>query len=554
VTKLCDPDFARKAKAVDYLHKTWDEFRAIGAGDGDKILDIILVLFCALLGHSSSEDLIDLAEKTDITPVMLGLLPRYSREKDVLILLASGVGDAELKRAGVARTEKAQLLGLVNLFRKKSGLSFADDTVSLLFCHSSFERNRCLICMLVQVRVTTSIVRVLSMLPARLLPARSINVVLEHLLSELRHVSTRLQAFTAGLPILSETSDADSDTAVSTEAPSLEDLEHTLRLLDSYLLGRWQDAEHDHDIDIDTAKSSLDPLEVPSTRRSLVRGLVALLAVSMIIGRKPEHAELHETSHGCIAFAFRVLTNLSHGSPEWCRIILEEDLAISVAIRPVVCNHAPVVNHQRERGDEEEDDPEENKQNQHAFDQVCLGLALLTNLVQGYGSSKSRIHTGRFTPPTVTSKSSLIAICSPVLDPNCVLKPACFRGQCQCPGATSALTGLVQTYLKYGQTTANADVDESGAAFLRGHLAILFGLLMEGDADAHAIILAALPGSIPSAKLDDVLEDARQFVSFYDSLADDGGQNSVRTLAIDSEHGNTAAKSLRYLESLQTCS
>jgi hypothetical protein len=120
---------------VDYLHKTWDEFRAIGAGDGDKILDIILVLFCALLGHSSSEDLVDLAEKTDMASVMLGLLPRYSREKDVLILLASGVGDAELKRAGVARTEKAQLLGLVNLFRRKSGLSFADDTVSLLFCH-----------------------------------------------------------------------------------------------------------------------------------------------------------------------------------------------------------------------------------------------------------------------------------------------------------------------------------------------------------------------------------------------------------------------------------
>ncbi len=38
VTKLCDSDFTRKAKAADFIGQTWDTFVENGAGDGkDKV-------------------------------------------------------------------------------------------------------------------------------------------------------------------------------------------------------------------------------------------------------------------------------------------------------------------------------------------------------------------------------------------------------------------------------------------------------------------------------------------------------------------------------------
>lgn len=37
VTKLCDSDFARKAKAADFFSKAWEGLRGAGAGNGDKV-------------------------------------------------------------------------------------------------------------------------------------------------------------------------------------------------------------------------------------------------------------------------------------------------------------------------------------------------------------------------------------------------------------------------------------------------------------------------------------------------------------------------------------
>jgi hypothetical protein len=43
VTKLCDLDFARKAKSVDLFHKTWEDLRQAGAGEGDKVFNLIVI-------------------------------------------------------------------------------------------------------------------------------------------------------------------------------------------------------------------------------------------------------------------------------------------------------------------------------------------------------------------------------------------------------------------------------------------------------------------------------------------------------------------------------
>ena len=37
VTKLCDVEFARRAKAADFLGRAWEVLREAGAGEGDKV-------------------------------------------------------------------------------------------------------------------------------------------------------------------------------------------------------------------------------------------------------------------------------------------------------------------------------------------------------------------------------------------------------------------------------------------------------------------------------------------------------------------------------------
>jgi hypothetical protein len=42
VTKLTNPDFARKAKAADFFPRAWDVMRQAGAGDGDEVCGFLV--------------------------------------------------------------------------------------------------------------------------------------------------------------------------------------------------------------------------------------------------------------------------------------------------------------------------------------------------------------------------------------------------------------------------------------------------------------------------------------------------------------------------------
>lgn len=46
VTKLCDADFLRRAKAADFLSRAWELLRSAGAGDGDKVCPVYLMMRC----------------------------------------------------------------------------------------------------------------------------------------------------------------------------------------------------------------------------------------------------------------------------------------------------------------------------------------------------------------------------------------------------------------------------------------------------------------------------------------------------------------------------
>jgi hypothetical protein len=80
-----------------------------------QILDILLILFCTLLAREP-EDLIDLAQRTDLSKRMFMLLRKLDKNKDIMLMLSSGVSDAELKRAGVLRTERSPVRVLKGMF------------------------------------------------------------------------------------------------------------------------------------------------------------------------------------------------------------------------------------------------------------------------------------------------------------------------------------------------------------------------------------------------------------------------------------------------------
>jgi hypothetical protein len=149
VTKLCSPEFARKAKATDFHSRAWAVFlHSLHLGprsfpnDKDKILSVILAFFSALVAgdfnslvelaqaHISDED-VDANEGATgqgFVGTLVGLLDSGvgEREKDILGLVGSGAGDAELKRVGIGRTEKplvccytsgiCEAIGELNLF------------------------------------------------------------------------------------------------------------------------------------------------------------------------------------------------------------------------------------------------------------------------------------------------------------------------------------------------------------------------------------------------------------------------------------------------------
>jgi hypothetical protein len=122
---------------------------------------------------------------------------------------------------------------------------------------------------------------VLSKLPPRLLTKSNFPGFFDHLLSELRFVPPRLQAYASGLPLLP----AGSDTA--SELPSFEDIEHSLCLLDSYLLGNWDEG-------CENVQEDVPDLGDKSSTTALVSGLVALPLISLVLCNDTV-SEYHET-------------------------------------------------------------------------------------------------------------------------------------------------------------------------------------------------------------------------------------------------------------------
>lgn len=177
VTKLCDVEFARRAKAADFLGRAWEVLREAGAGDGDKVrpprsphespltpfpsprkvLDSILAFYAALVARDPT-DLLDLAAKSDFASTLHRMLASLEHFSDPLWLISTSAGTGELRAAGISKAEmtlvsvvcavviypvahiRIQLGGLQRLVRKKSGIFDEVEPVSIRYTTVVYQR------------------------------------------------------------------------------------------------------------------------------------------------------------------------------------------------------------------------------------------------------------------------------------------------------------------------------------------------------------------------------------------------------------------------------
>ncbi|PCH45061.1 hypothetical protein WOLCODRAFT_155076 [Wolfiporia cocos MD-104 SS10] len=473
VTKLCDVEFARKAKAADFLGRIWDVLREAGAGNGDKILDAILAFFAALVSRDT-RDIADLAAKCDLTPLLYDMLSSVERANDSLWLVSSSLSDAELRKGGISKAEKTLLTSLVNLVRKKSGLVTDGDVVS----------NRLLLSF------------ALNALPSTMQSVVNLSSLLSSLVREIAPTTSRISAYASGLSILPALSPSSY-----LDFPSFMHADNCLRLMDAFLLGQWRDEDDD-----------VTSLALIAARdQGLVGSLIALCAICDVMSRDKQYANQLDKVYQCLESALRVLINLTHGDHVWCQAVLNDQLSFVTIVRLIV-------NFQRQRMQEgtsasitsDTGESVGDRENAAAsLDRQCLCLGLLTNLVQ-----------------TLPESRTLVREIS--LDFDCKNKNSCVR-TCRCASRVTTLDCLAQVYLQHCKSN-----DEFDPA-LRGHMAVLFGLLMQDCPENQRLLLSTLPGATRKQKLQSLVEYADEFSQLYAQIAHKAlgsGENLDDNLAI----------------------
>lgn len=80
-----------------------------------------------------------------------------------------------------------------------------------------------------------------------------------------------------------------------------------------------------------------------------------------------------------------------------------------------------------------------------------------------------------------------------------------------------------------------------GAAFVSGHLAIIFGILMDGSAENQRILIDALPGPSQQTRMSGLLKNARDFLASYTQVTGTLSQLSMSASEQD-DYASTATR------------
>lgn len=220
--------------------------------------------------------------------------------------------------------------------------------------------------------------------------------LLHTLTAEINLLPSRVDAYTSGLSLFPP-----QGPSSYVETPSLRHLDDCLRLLDTCLLGLWSIPGEDEDARVQ---------ELTKLREGgFAAGLIALCVSCNTIlqdNNLQEHrqaggisinfdvvvfAEMRQrTAKQCVESALRVLINLTHEDLPWCGAVLDDDLSMPAIMHLIVTA-------QRERRllekrvDADESDADYAETAARSLDRLCLGLGLLTNLVQAIPGARHLI-------------------------------------------------------------------------------------------------------------------------------------------------------------------
>ncbi|KAH8110316.1 hypothetical protein DFH11DRAFT_799969 [Phellopilus nigrolimitatus] len=454
VSKLCDQEFWKKAKAAGLLPEIWDQLRNAEAGNGDKVLDPILCSFASLVSEDP-RDVSLLASKDDFIETIVRLMVMHAMNDPLM----AGVSGDRLQLTKAEKMTLGRIRGMM------SASTSAGQKVSIRLLLSN----------------------VLSAVPS--LALSHMAVIIDSVVGDLAEVSGRLFAFKSGLPLFP---DATSNSAFH-EKLCFKHVHNCLVILDLYLI-ETGDAEN---------APSLSKADLQRVYDVLPGGLVALTAVTDIIDRTSEFDTLRSQAKRCSELAFRVLINLTNGSPSWSEAISLNPYTLPTIVRRIMISHRKILrlNSKKIASDSNEEDGFV-----RSMDCLCLALALLTNLVQARRDMASRLQILMF-------------------DTSCEGQKGCLLG-CQCTNGINTISGIVNVYislLKNEDDDMNPDLH-----FLRGHLAVLIGLLLlqhQGFDDysmprqMRSIIddLPGPPDSVPR-KLDALITNIDEFSGLYATL------------------------------------
>ncbi|KAJ3853704.1 hypothetical protein EV368DRAFT_81330 [Lentinula lateritia] len=559
ISRLCDPDFVRQAKAADFLQSTWDAFIEAGGGTGeDKVLDTLIVAFAALVSRDLLS-LTDLAQRgspsssTSSRPsfitTLFSLVASLTPETDPLLIISqSSTPDGQLKRLGIMKTDRAILKTLHSVITSQARIFHSKTPISnaLLITHT------------------------LVTVPVELLSCAHMSLLLKSLRAQ-------LQAAIDGLSSISSLANVESASGITKPSSSSKSTHTTsytstmlgslhlipfsvihalLALLDGYLLAQWAPSR---EIEHANCRRLLDEARDEWLADSLVAaGITAEISTTLALHmkRKDKRRTGRDASSRCTEIIFRVLVSLTHSDPLWGQALTKNSQAMMFIVRTIVRaddfwgtimagarrssissltgrtaingkhnsknTEKPTTRTKVEKveedgkltdydsGDSENGDFDqpttvtERSSLTRALDWLCLSLGLVTNLVQVVDEAK-------------------IILRETMLDPDCIRKTIpCIR-VCSCRRPTSVLKLLVSTYdhqlpfisahstrpvVKIPEIPLTLETEqqeqqaEADASFLLGHLSVLFGLLMMDSSENQEIVLDSLPLLHPAGNED----------------------------------------------------
>ncbi|KAF7357041.1 hypothetical protein MVEN_01040900 [Mycena venus] len=514
-TKLCESEFARKAKAADFIGPTWDLLRTAGGGPGEdraspprssvyltltiqQIMDILLAFFAALVSRDPAS-LSDLAARSSLTSTLFSLLETSSPSTDPLTCISDA---AQLRKLGFSKKDQ-NLLTTIHTAISNSSL-FPDSTklsISLLTSHT------------------------LTSLPSSILTPTPTNM--KALLSTLRsHLS----------PLLASPMSTFLTTSLYTDPHiAFLHIHNALSLLDTYLLAGWAPQLED---DVPVNQQDLEDARDTWLSEGLIALGIYMEAVNT--GRKGAKERDSDKTQECALVTLRLLVGLTHSDKVWCAKLTKSESCFGFILRAILRGHSARL------GKAVKEEPEGNGKVKREEGAVPAATENGNGLAHGKQNGKRPVKVEKDSDDEsddtgTTEKTDgaeggaryVVSFSRPpdkfgssgrrgqeypprhlcTCPPHCTL-PRCLTA-CKCPQQITAFEALARVYqqllpvptpllpnvkLEPPPEPTPADPSVLLAAeesqLLLSHLSLLFGLLMLDNAENQAVVLA-LPFRYP---------------------------------------------------------